>query len=739
MSTRLAQALSSTIAGKDLSEVNVADLLSYLPMRYEDRSNLARISDLHEGMEASLELYVKLAGGYQVRNKRSYRQRLFIFEISATDSERTGRPVVVWTFLSGPHAQQIVTNYTKRFERGVRFVAYGRWEWDPRRATFALRLNKPDEIEVLPLAAGEQGAVEQGVKDISHDSIAQDFQSDPSLAAIHVGRRVPVYRKLGDFRPKHLREIIHATLRALPVDALSETLPADMRKRQFLIEGAAALQQIHFPPESASLEQYEKARSPAHRRLIFEDFFWLAFGLQLKRGQRLKEPKGAQIRIDQAMKLRIASVLPFKLTAAQRRVVIEIFKDLQSEAPMNRLLQGDVGSGKTIVAVIAMLAAMENGYQTALMAPTEILAEQHARNIKRLLARAPYRVELLTGSIRSAEKRRLHAELAAGEIHACIGTQALIQEAVSFSRLGLVIIDEQHRFGVMQRAALRARGLNPDVLVMTATPIPRSLAMTVYGDLDVSIIDELPPGRTPVETIVFGDNADDRRAVKKVIDRELRSGRQVYVVYPLVEESEKIDLKNATQRYEYLRDKVFPKLNIGLVHGRLKPAEKEEVMRRFIAGDIRILVSTTVIEVGVDVPNASVMIVEHAERFGLSQLHQLRGRVGRGAEKSYCLLLSSETKTSVAEERLGIMEKTTDGFVIAEKDMELRGAGELLGTRQSGLPEFRVGNLVRDIQILELARKEAELYLSRREKSVDTKRMIQHVQKDPRFGLADVG
>ncbi|MCU1267939.1 MAG: ATP-dependent helicase RecG [Acidobacteria bacterium] len=738
-SAKLAQALSGTATRKTAAEVNVEDLLGYLPMRYEDRSNLARISDLQEGMEASLELYVKLAGGYQVRNKRSFRQRLFIFEISATDLERTGRPVVVWTFLSGPHAQQIVTNYTRRFERGVRFVAFGKWEWDPRRATFALRLNKPDEIEVLPVVSGNQEVAAATANGDSTDSIAQDFQSDPALAAIHVGRRVPVYRKLGELRPKHLREIIHATLHSLPEDSFAETLPADLRRRLALVDRSKAFHQIHFPPETASLDQYEEARSPAHLRLIFEDFFWLAFGLLLKRGQRRKEAKGAAIKIDQAMKLRIGSVLPFKLTAAQRRVVVEIFKDMQSDAPMNRLLQGDVGSGKTIVALIAMLAAMENGYQTALMAPTEILAEQHARNIKRLLAKTPFRVELLTGSVRSAEKRRLHADLATGEIHACIGTQALIQEAVSFQKLGLVIIDEQHRFGVVQRAELRARGLNPDVLVMTATPIPRSLAMTVYGDLDVSIIDELPPGRTPVETLVFGDNPDDRKEVKKVIDRELRAGRQIYVVYPLVEESEKIDLKDATQRYEYLRDKVFPGLSIGLVHGRLKPADKEDVMRRFVTGEIRILVSTTVIEVGVDVPNASVMIVEHAERFGLSQLHQLRGRVGRGAEKSYCLLLSSEKRTSVAEERLGIMEKTTDGFIIAEKDMELRGAGELLGTRQSGLPEFRVGNLFRDMQILELARKEAELYLSKREKSVDTKRMIQRVREDPRFGLAAVG
>lgn len=739
LSGKLAHALAGTTRGKGTGEVTVEDLLAYLPMRYEDRSSLARISDLQPGMEASLELYVKLAGGYQVRNKRSFRQRLYIFEISATDREHSGRPVVVWTFLSGPHAQQIVTNYTRRFERGVRFVAFGKWEWDARRGTFSLRLNKPDEIEVLPVTLPQADHDDATEDDGVSDSVEHDFQSDPALAAIHVGRRVPVYRKLGELRPKHLREILHATLKSISDDAISETLPADLRKRHGLINRAEAFRQIHFPPEDASLNQYEQARSPAHLRLIFEDFFWLAFGLLLKRGQRTREAKGATIKIDQAMKLRIASVLPFKLTEAQRRVVKEIFRDMQSDAPMNRLLQGDVGSGKTIVALIAMLAAMENGYQTALMAPTEILAEQHARNLKRLLAKAPYRVELLTGSLRSAEKRRLHTDLAAGEIHACIGTQALIQETVSFAKLGLVIVDEQHRFGVMQRAQLRARGLNPDVLVMTATPIPRSLAMTVYGDLDVSVIDELPPGRTPVETQVFGDNPDDRKKVKKLIDRELSGGRQVYVVYPLVEESEKIDLKDATQRYDYLRDKVFPKLSVGLVHGRMKAAEKEEVMRRFIAGEIQMLVSTTVIEVGVDVPNASVMIVEHAERFGLSQLHQLRGRVGRGAEKSYCILLTSDKKTSVAEERLGIMEQTTDGFLIAEKDMELRGAGELLGTRQSGLPEFRVGNLVRDIQILELARREAELYLTKREKSVDTKSMIQRIRADPRFGLAAVG
>jgi ATP-dependent DNA helicase RecG len=569
--------------------------------------------------------------------------------------------------------------------------------------------------------------------------LSADPDDDQTLAAIHVGRRVPVYRKLSDLRPKQLREIIHAVLKAIPDTAIPETLPVELRKRYRLPSRAEALRQIHFPLEEASLTDYERARSPAHRRLIFEELFWLALGLLVKRGVRLKESKSMRIKIDDPIKRRIASVLPFKLTEAQRKVVKEIFRDMRSDAPMNRLLQGDVGSGKTIVALIAMLAAMENDCQAALMAPTEILAEQHARNIKRILAKTPYRVELLNGSMKSADKHRLHQAILSGEVDACVGTHALIQESVAFKKLGLAIIDEQHRFGVMQRAELRARGSNPDVLVMTATPIPRSLAMTVYGDLDVSIIDEMPPGRTPIVTKVFADNPSDRKEVKQLLTREVRAGRQVYVVYPLVEESEKMDLRDATRRYEYLRDQVFPKFTVGLLHGRMKPEEKDEVMRRFVSGEIKILVSTTVIEVGVDVPNASVMVVEHAERFGLSQLHQLRGRVGRGAEQSFCVLLASEKQTAVARERLGIMEETNDGFRIAEKDLELRGPGEILGTRQAGLPEFRVANLVRDLDILQAARKEAEFYFNQTSKSPEVARIIKLVQSDARLKLAAVG
>ena len=732
---KLAAGIAAISNGKDTNHVAVDDLLHYLPMRYEDRSKLTRIRDLTDGMEASLELFVKLCQGRPVGKWRSYRQRLFIFEISATDRERSGKDVVVWMFLSGPSAKNIIENYEKKFRRGVRFIAFGRWEADATRRTFSLRLNKPDEIEVLPPV---EGSLPIDIpKETGDESL--ELVDDRAVAAIHVGRRVPIYRKVSDVRPKQLREIIHALLTAIPASNIAETLPSDLRKRQRLIDRAEALREIHFPSDTSSLADYENARSPAHRRLIFEELFWLALGLSVKRGLRIKEPKGAAIKIDDAIKRRIASVLPFKLTEAQRRVVKDIFRDLRSEAPMNRLLQGDVGSGKTIVAIIAMLTAMENSHQAALMAPTEILAEQHARNIKRILAASPYRIELLSGSLKSGEKKRLREAIATGEVHAVIGTHALIQESVAFNRLGLAVIDEQHRFGVMQRAELRARGMNPDVLVMTATPIPRSLAMTVYGDLDVSIIDEMPPGRTPIVTKVFADNASDRKEVKQLLHREMLAGRQVYVVYPLVEESEKMDLRDATRRYEYLRDKVFPKFSVGLLHGRMKPEEKDDVMRRFVSGEIQILVSTTVIEVGVDVPNASVMVVEHAERFGLSQLHQLRGRVGRGAEQSYCVLLASDKQTDVAHERLGIMEETNDGFKIAEKDLELRGPGEIMGTRQAGLPEFRVANLVRDLDILQAARKEAEFYFNQADKSAEAGKMVARLRDDARMKLAAVG
>ena len=730
-SRKLASALANQVHKRNASEATVADLLTYIPMRYEDRSRMAAIRDLQDGLEASLDLTVTHAHGYPVRGKGGFRRpKLYIFEVAAIDAGNTGK-VIVWWFVSGPRAYDIIKYRTEKLVPGTRFITFGRWEWENRRHTFKLRVQRPlDELEIIAVPEQHDKPVEPDPEQI------EENVPDPSLAAIHVARRVPVYRKLGDFNSKRIREIVHAVLAQVDDTAIEETLPPELRRKVSLIDRAQALREIHFPPAEASMTDYEQSRSPAHVRLIFEDFFWLTFAIGLKRGKRVKEAKETTVRIDQQIKDAVSAVLPFKLTKAQVKVVREIFNDMKSRSAMNRLLQGDVGSGKTIVALIAMVAAMENKLQTALMAPTEILAEQHARNIKRLLAKTPYRVELLTGSLRAAEKRRLQNALKEGEIDAVIGTQALIQEAVSFARLGLVVIDEQHRFGVMQRAELRARGLNPDVLVMTATPIPRSLAMTVYGELDVSVIDELPPGRTPIETMVYGE--DQRQEVKHLITREVSAGRQVYMVYPLVEESEKMDLRDAKQRYEYLRDQVFPKLPVGLLHGKMKPAEKEQVMNDFIAGKIKILVSTTVIEVGVDVPNASVMIVEHAERFGLSQLHQLRGRVGRGAKKSYCVLLTSDKRTAIAEERLGIMAQTSNGFEIAEKDLELRGPGELLGTKQSGLPEFRIGNLVRDQELLERARRAAEFYLGR-EKSPATVKLLSLIANDARLGLAAVG
>ncbi|MCD9187310.1 MAG: ATP-dependent DNA helicase RecG [Pyrinomonadaceae bacterium] len=743
MARKLAMAVANFSFKTDLTDATVEDLLNYFPMRYEDRSNFIQIDGLSDGLEASVELYARVAGGFKVgKNRGPKAPPLFIFEITGGDAERTRKPVVVWWFVSGKAAYNIVNYWQKKFERGTRFVAYGKWEWDARKNTYSLRINKPDELEILPeiLDYNEFGLLKNLPSEeieIDSDDDFNDEELDPRLATIHVGRHVPVYRKLGQFQTKRLREIMFSVLDNLDANTVNDKLPPELIQRQKLISRFQAVKEIHFPPEESRISDYERARSNAHKRLIFEEFFWVSFALQLKRGERTQEPKGTIIELSPTTFDRIEKMLPFKLTGAQQRVIDRIFDDLQSDAPMNRLVQGDVGSGKTIVAFLAMFAAMENGYQTALMAPTEILAEQHARNARKIFENSPYRVDLLIGSLRAAEKRKVQADIAKGEIHAVIGTHALIQEAVEFEKLGLAVVDEQHRFGVLQRAELRARGYNPDILVMTATPIPRSLAMTVYGDLDVSVIDELPPGRTPIKTVVVGE--DKREGVYKGIEREIKLGRQVYIVYPLIEESEKMDLKAATKMYEELCEKIFPQYKIGLLHGKMKPAEKESIMQDFIANKNQILVSTTVIEVGVDVPNASLMIIEHAERFGLSQLHQLRGRVGRGAEQSFCVLLTGDKKTAVARERLGIMEETTDGFRIAEKDLEIRGQGEILGTRQSGVQTFKIGNIIRDLEILEEARREAEFYLINKRLTQETSALIKYAKSDSRFRLAGIG
>jgi ATP-dependent DNA helicase RecG len=689
---KLTQGVAAATSAANPLQVTVEDLLSYLPMRYEDRSNLARVSDIEHGAYATIEVEVRVAGTYAVKGGK-----LRIFEFSAVDE--TGQIRAYWW--NQPYLQN-------SFPRGKRVLLYGQWKRG-RRGFF--EVENPD-YEI-----------------VSDD----DDPADP----IHTGRRVPVYRKLGEIRTKQLRSIMHHVVERVDLSVVRELIPQELLGRNNLIGRADAVRQIHFPADGEPLDAYNRFSSPAHRRLIFEEFFWLALAMGLRRQGREESPKGTVIEVNDRVRDAVRQVLPFKPTGAQKRVLREIVADLTSGRPMNRLLQGDVGSGKTIVAVQAAIVAVENGYQSAIMVPTEILAEQHARNIKRMMARAPYRVELLMGSLAAQRKRELHAAIASGEVDLVVGTHALIQESVGFHKLGFVVIDEQHRFGVLQRAELINRGYNPDVLVMTATPIPRSLAMTVYGDLDVSVIDEMPPGRKPVITKVRGEEA--RNKIYQFLDTIIRQGRQVYIVYPLVEESEKLDLLNATQMAEHLQTAVFPKFRVGLIHGRMKQEEKDAVMEEFRSGAIHILVATTVIEVGVDVPNASVMIVEHAERFGLSQLHQLRGRVGRGDEQAFCILLASHKRTAEARERLAIMEETSDGFKVAERDLEIRGPGEVMGTRQSGVPAFRVGNIIRDYALLEAAKREADYMLGARRNTGDTARLVEAVRSHPRFGLAAVG
>ena len=644
----------------DRAELRTADdLLHRFPIRFEDRSRLRRSTDLVPGESAAVCGEVVSAG-----LRRTRRRGFSLFEMLARDEAGMFR--VVW--MNQPFLQDV-------FSPGQRVAFYGKVEW---REPGGLRLTNP-QYELTDTAAGDEDD------------------------GIHTGRIVPVYERIGSITPKQLRRMVHDVLRRLPA-VIEDPLPAGLRRRHMLPGRREALWAAHFPAAGTALGLLNEFRSPAQIRLILEELFLFQLGLGLRRQAKATERKPRTIRVNDAIRRSALAVLPFRLTLGQKTALRTIVDDMRRPQPMNRLLQGDVGCGKTIVALLAALVAMENGLQVAFMAPTELLAEQHYLSIQPLLAASRFRVVALTGSATAKTKRDTVAALETGAADLVVGTHALVQRDVRFHALGLAIIDEQHRFGVLQRAILRDKGHRPDVLVMTATPIPRTLALTAYGDLDVSLIKDLPPGRRPVKTKLEPESR--REAVYEFVRRRLHEGRQAYVVYPLVEASAKIDLRAATQMADTLAA-LFSDYEVGLLHGRMRSQERDAVMRRFAAGDVHVLVSTTVVEVGVDVPNAAVMVVEHAERFGLAQLHQLRGRVGRGPQQSYCRLLYQRPLSQMARARLKALADTTDGFEIAEQDLQLRGPGEMLGTRQSGVPTLRVANLVRDHALMETARSEA--------------------------------
>jgi ATP-dependent DNA helicase RecG len=630
------------------------------------------------------------------------RPRFKIFEVLLRDQTASLR--AVW--FNQPFLNDV-------FRPRQRVILFGRLEL----TSHGLQLQNP-QYEILPSDA-----------DVDEHADPHDEET------LHTGRIVPIYEKTGTLTTKMQRTLVHHALASLP-DTLPDPIPPAVREAQGLVERRRALAEAHFPPQGANLADLNSFRSPAQRHLIFEEFFLFQIGLVLRKRRADAERKPRSIVITDEIRDSARRVLPFKLTGDQKKVIAEIVEDMKRPHPMNRLLQGDVGSGKTIVALMAAVVAMENGFQVAFMAPTEILADQHFITIRRLLDSSRFRMTLLTGATPARKRREIQAELAAGSVNLVVGTHALVEDPVAFRELGLAIIDEQHRFGVMQRAALRAKGMHPDVLVMTATPIPRTLALTTYGDLDVSVMREMPPGRKPIKTIAKPESR--REEIVEFVRQQLDSGRQAYVIYPLVEESAKIDLKAATEMADHLAQDVFPEYRVALLHGRMKQDDKDRVMNAFARGEYHVLVSTTVVEVGVDVANASVMLVEHAERFGLSQLHQLRGRVGRGPHQSYCMLLYQAPLSEQGRERLKALTETTDGFVIAERDLALRGPGDFFGTRQSGMPTLRVGDLLRDHQLMEEARREAVIALDNEREAAP---LVQFVRAnwERRFGLVGVG
>jgi ATP-dependent DNA helicase RecG len=716
--------LAEVLAAKDIRTVD--DLLHYLPFRYEDRLNPRGIAELRPGEMATVIAEVRTSGLFRTR-------RMPIFQMTA--GQGRARLQCVWFNAS----------YLKdKFKPGQMVALYGKVDLDFRGE---LQIVQP-QFEIL----GEGG--EDGTSDEAERKLA---------ASLEVGRIVPIYESAGQGRltSRWFRHIVRTALDNLNPN-LPEPIPQAVRRRLGLVSPREALQKVHWPDAGESFQDLQASRTPAHLRLIFEELFFVELGLELKRRQQ-KTRTGIAFRLDDQVREAIKKILPFHPTAAQKRVLKEIASDMEKPFPMRRLLQGDVGSGKTIVAFEAAIIAIENGYQVALMAPTEILATQHYLSARRILENAGYRIVLLTGSLEQNRKREVRRHVAQGNAQLVIGTHALLEEKVEFEKPGLVIVDEQHRFGVLQRLKLmrkssEARGgagdspaqaerssapfFEPDVLVMTATPIPRTLALTLYGDLDISVLDEMPPGRTPIVT----RRVPDERApeVWDFVRKQVAAGHQAYVVYPVIEENEDRELKAAIKMYKELGSRVFPDLHISLLHGRMEADLKDQVMRLFQKGEVQILVSTTVIEIGVDVPNATVMVIEHAERFGLAQLHQLRGRIGRGAAKSFCILMTGGKVSEEGERRLDAMVRTNDGFQIAELDLELRGPGEFFGTRQAGLPSFRVANLIRDRQLLEAAKREAAAVLAGPNQEItaaEIERAISHLRAKWQltYGLVEVG
>jgi len=688
----------------------VEDLLYYLPFRYEDRLNPRGIGELRVGEMASIIADVRTFGLFRTR-------RMPIFEMTVGQ----GRDTLKCMWFNATYLKD-------KFRAGMTLALYGKVE-SGDRGGHRFEVHQP-QYEVLhdPAAAQGDGGAEE-----------KKWQS------LEVGRIVPIYEAAGNGRltARWFRRVIHGLLENLTHD-IPDAIPAAVRGRMGLVDRRRAFWQAHWPEVGESLTNLQSARTPAHIRLIFEELFFLELGLELKR-RKARAQTGVAFQTNDIVRAAVKRILPFHPTVAQKRVLKEIADDMAEPVPMRRLLQGDVGSGKTIVALEAAVIAMENGYQVALMAPTEILATQHYLSARKILEPGGYRIVLLTGSQEHGRKKLVRHHIARGNAQLVIGTHALIQETVEFDKLGLVVVDEQHRFGVMQRFQLmkKADEAEPDVLVMTATPIPRTLALTLYGDLDTSILDELPPGRKPVVT----RRVDDERAdeVWEFVRKQVGAGRQAYIVYPVIEEGAmEGELKAAIKMFEQLRSTEFASLHVGLLHGRMRADEKDRTMASFQRGEIDVLVSTTVIEVGVDVANASVMVIEHAERFGLSQMHQLRGRIGRGAAKSYCILMTGGKVSVEAEQRLKAMVDTQNGFEIAELDLQQRGPGEFFGTRQAGMPNFRVANLLRDRDLLEAARRETRYVLEGPKPDVtkeEIARAVQHLRGhwNRRYGLVEVG